>query len=107
MHVQRWYLKAWRAFRRLTQDALAEKMKTTKATISKLERYQLKGPGKGRQKLNDEWLGRYCVALRVTPQELSGPPNAPRSIDDIMRDASPQDQKRFQDMAEAFIKSNK
>jgi transcriptional regulator with XRE-family HTH domain len=106
-HIQRWYLKEWRLNRRLTQEALADKMGTAKGTLSKLERYQIYGPGKGRQKINDEWLGRYCANLRVTQRQLSEPPDAERSIDDMLKDASSVDQKRFRALAEAFIKPDR
>jgi DNA-binding XRE family transcriptional regulator len=106
-HIKRWYLKEWRLHKRLTQEALADKLGTGKGTISKLERYQLYGPGPGRQKINDEWLTRYCIALGVTQRELAGLPDAPMPIDDMLRDASAADQKRFRALAEAFIKSDK
>lgn len=103
-HAQRWHLKEWRLYRGLTQESLAEKMGTTKGTISKLERYQIYGPGPGRQKINDEWLGRYCTAVAATQRELSELPETPRPIDDMLRDASPSDQRRFRALAEAFVK---
>ena len=103
-HVQRWYLKEWRLRKRLTQEALADKMGTTKGTISKLELYQLRGPGSGHQKINDEWLGRYCVALGVTQRELSELPGTQKPIDDLLKDASLSDQRRFRALAETFIK---
>jgi transcriptional regulator with XRE-family HTH domain len=103
---QIWHLRAWRRHRKLSQEALAEKMRTSKGQISKLERYQLFGPGKG-QKFNDEWLGRYCVALDVTPQELWAQPGTRRSIDDLLKDAPMADQARLLAAAEAFIKPNK
>jgi transcriptional regulator with XRE-family HTH domain len=106
-HVQRWYLKEWRRRRRLTQQALAEDMGTTKASISKLEAYQIHGPGPNRQKINDEWLGRYCRSLKVTQRELAELPETPTPIDDLIKDASPADQRRFRALAEAFIKPDR
>jgi hypothetical protein len=106
-HIKRWYLKEWRLCKRLTQEALADKLGTGKGTISKLERYQLYGPGPNRQKINDEWLSRYCVALEVTQRELADPPDTPMPLDDMLRGASQADQKRFRALAEAFIKSDK
>lgn len=106
-HSKRWFLREWRLFKKLTQDSLAEKMGTGKPTICKLERYQLFGPGKGRQRLNDEWLDKYCCALDVTAHELATMPDSGPTIDDLLSRASPADQRRFRDMAEAFVKSAK
>jgi transcriptional regulator with XRE-family HTH domain len=105
-HVQRWRLREWRRSRRLSQEALADQMGATKAQISKLELYQVHGPGKNRQKMNDSWLERYCTALGISPLELSELPGTQRPIDEILKAASPTDQKRFRALAEAFIKSD-
>jgi transcriptional regulator with XRE-family HTH domain len=105
--VQRWHLRAWREYRDLTQEQLAAIIGTGKSTISKLERYQLYGPGEGRQKTNDDWLNHYCRALDITTRQLSEPPESQRSIDEILKNSSPADQTRFRALAEAFVKSDK
>jgi hypothetical protein len=91
----------------MTQEQLADIIGTRKSTISKLERYQLYGPGPGRQKINDDWLNYYCHALGMTARQLSEPPESQRSIDEILRNSSPTDQTRFRALAEAFVKSDK
>jgi hypothetical protein len=88
-HVQHWYLKEWRRYRRLTQQSLADKMETTKGTISKLEGYQAHGPGPGHQMVNDEWLGRFCLALGVTQRELSGHPSIGKPLLSFNPDVAP------------------
>lgn len=55
------HLKAWREFRRLTQEALAASLDppTTGSVISLLE--------DGKRKLSPKWLRRLAPALGTTP----------------------------------------
>lgn len=53
------HLGAWRQFRHLTQQELAERVGTTKAVISNLET--------GVRGLSDKWLRRLAPALETTP----------------------------------------
>jgi transcriptional regulator with XRE-family HTH domain len=53
------HLKAWRKFRRMTQEELAVAVDTTKAVISNLET--------GSRGLSDKWLRRLAPALGTTP----------------------------------------
>lgn len=53
------YLKAWREFRRMTQDDVAEKLGTTGAVISLLE--------EGKRGLSAKWLRRLAPVLHTTP----------------------------------------
>lgn len=52
-------LRAWREFRSLTQQQLAEKIGTTAAVISLLEN--------GQRGLTATWLNRLAPQLQVTP----------------------------------------
>ncbi|MEO1552675.1 MAG: helix-turn-helix transcriptional regulator [Pseudomonadota bacterium] len=52
-------LRAWREFRKLTQEELAEKVGTTAAVISLLEN--------GQRGLSATWLHRFAPHLRVSP----------------------------------------
>lgn len=52
-------LKAWREFRELTQEKLAEKAGTTPGVISLLE--------SGKRGLSLKWLLKFAPALRTTP----------------------------------------
>jgi transcriptional regulator with XRE-family HTH domain len=53
------HLRAWREYRRLTQQQLAEKVDTTGAVISLLE--------SGARGLSDTWLRRLAKALDTRP----------------------------------------
>jgi transcriptional regulator with XRE-family HTH domain len=52
------YLKAWREFRGLTQEQLAEKIDTTGGVVSMLE--------SGDRKLSPKWLRRLAPALNTS-----------------------------------------
>lgn len=71
------YLRAWREFRHLTQDELAEKVDTTGSVISLLEN--------GSRKLSPKWLRRLAPALNTSPGYLlDHDPNAlPTDVLDI------------------------
>ena len=56
------FLKAWREFREISQEALAEKVGTTGSVISMLEN--------GNRGLSDKWLRKLAPALRTTPGHL-------------------------------------
>lgn len=55
------HLRAWRKFRRMTQEALAAAVEppTTKSVIAAIER--------GERGLSDKWLRRLAPALGTTP----------------------------------------
>lgn len=56
------YLKAWREFRKMSQDTLAEKVGTAKGVISLLEN--------GKRPLSDSWLRRLAEALDTRPGHI-------------------------------------
>lgn len=53
------HLRAWREFRKLTQEELAAKVETTGAVISLLE--------SGARGLSDKWLRKLAPALGTRP----------------------------------------
>jgi transcriptional regulator with XRE-family HTH domain len=53
------YLRAWRRFRRLTQEQLAERVGTTGSVISELENR--------RKAMSLKWLHRLAIALNTKP----------------------------------------
>lgn len=53
------YLKAWREFRRMTQEELADKIGTDKAVISLLENEK--------RPLSSKWLRKLAEALDTQP----------------------------------------
>src|SRR4029078_7692151 len=55
-------LRAWRKFRRMTQQELADAVDTAKSVISDLER--------GVVQLNDKWLRRLAPVLKTQPGHI-------------------------------------
>jgi transcriptional regulator with XRE-family HTH domain len=71
------YLRAWREFRRMTQEELASEVGTTGAVISLLE--------EGKRGLSAKWLRKLAPALHTTPGHLldHDPTELPTDIFDI------------------------
>lgn len=59
---RRTFIKEWREYRQLTQDALAERLKTSKASISRIEG--------GTQAYTQDFLEACADALRIDPASL-------------------------------------
>lgn len=71
------YLKAWREFRGLSQEALADKVGTTKAVISLLENEK--------RPLSSKWLRKLAEALDSQPGHIldHDPNELPADVFDI------------------------
>lgn len=65
------YLKAWREFRKMSQEELGDKVGTSGSTISMLEL--------GERGLSAKWLRKLAPALGTTPGHLLD--NNPNDID--------------------------
>lgn len=59
---KRFFLREWRTYRRLSQDALAEKVGTSKGYLSQIER--------GERQWTRDWLDKFAFALDVAPETL-------------------------------------
>lgn len=59
---KRTFIKEWREFRELTQDQLAERLETSKASISRIEN--------GAQAYTQDFLEACAEALRTDPASL-------------------------------------
>lgn len=71
------YLRAWRKFRQMSQQQLADAVDTTVGVISHLEA--------GERALSAKWLRRLAPVLKTTPGHLleHDPENLPTDIIDI------------------------
>lgn len=56
------FIKQWREFRELTQDELADRLETSKASISRIEA--------GEQAYTQDFLEACAEALRTDPESL-------------------------------------
>lgn len=93
------YLKAWREFRRLTQDQLAEKVGTNANMISYLE--------SGERGLSAKWLRRLAPVLETTAGMLldHDPNTLDSDIIDIWTHAGTRERQQISDIAKAVLKT--
>lgn len=89
-------LRAWREFRRMKQEELADKVGTTGAVISLLE--------SGGRKLSPKWLYRLAPALGTRPGHLMDydPNELPTDMLDVWGDIDEVDRPRVLKAIEAF-----
>ncbi len=90
------YLKAWREFRGMTQDELAEKVDTTKAVISLLENEK--------RPLSSKWLRRIADVLGTRPGHIldHDPNEVPSDIYDIWGGVSTTDRAQVARIIRSF-----
>lgn len=82
------YLRAWREYRKMSQDALAEKIGTTKAVISLLENEK--------RPLSSKWLRKLAEALNTQPGHIldHDPNELPTDVFDIWSRIAKQDREQ-------------
>ena len=90
------HLRAWRLFRGLTQEALAEKIGTTKAVIGHIET--------GERGLSDKWLMKLAPVLGTSPGHLleHDPDDLPTDILDIWSQIPEAERERALTVLKAF-----
>lgn len=93
------YLQAWRKFRRMTQDELAERVNTTKAVISLLE--------SGQRPLSAKWLRKLAPVLKTTPGHLldHDPEDISADIFDIWMHADSRQKRQIADIAKTIVRT--
>ena len=93
------YLRAWREFREMTQEELADKVHTSTNMIHYLET--------GERGLSAKWLRKLAPALKTTPGHLleHDPNNVPTDILDIWAAIEERDRKTAIRVLESFSKT--
>jgi len=91
------HLKAWREFREMSQEDLAEKVDTTASQISMLET--------GERGLSAKWLRKLAPALGTTPGHLLD--HDPTTIDNDVFDIWMEIDRRDRDTALRVLRSFK
>jgi transcriptional regulator with XRE-family HTH domain len=94
---QRPYLKEWRKFRTLTQEELAERLDTTKASISRYET--------GARDLPGGFLGAFAEAVQCTEADLYRLPQAESSLDDMLRNAPERIRQQAREIIQTLLKT--
>jgi transcriptional regulator with XRE-family HTH domain len=90
------YLGAWRRFREMSQEELADRIGTTKAVISLLE--------SGQRPLSAKWLRKLAPVLDTTPGYLLDhhPASLPSDVMDIWSAIDERDKPRALRALEVF-----
>ena len=93
------YLRAWREFRKMTQEQLADAVGTDKGVISLLE--------SGSRGLSPKWLRRLAPVLQTTPGHLldHDPNSLPTDILEIWASIDERDKPTAQRVLESFRKA--
>lgn len=88
----------WREFRGLTQEALAEKVKTTGSVISMLEA--------GERQLSSKWLRKLAPALRTRPGFMLDfdPNDLDADLIEIWVNANQEQRRQLVDVAKAVMR---
>ena len=97
--MDRNYLKAWREFRGLTQEQLADKVGTDKAVISLLENEK--------RPLSSTWLRKFATALETRPGHIldTDPAALDNDIIDIWTRIDTTDREQAARVLRSFVKS--
>lgn len=93
------YLRAWRLFRKLTQEQLAEKVGTNANMIQYLET--------GERGLSAKWLRRLAPALDTTPGMIleHDPEELDSDVIDIWARAGERERRQIAEIAKAVLKT--
>jgi len=80
----RTYFKEWREWKGWTQQELADRMETTKQTVSRVE--------SGKRPWSKDYLESFSYVIGCPRPEdpITCPPGTPRTLDDMLRDAPPE-----------------
>lgn len=95
----RTYFAEWREWKGLTQQELADRMETTAGTISRVEN--------GTRDWSKGYLEAfsYVIGCPNVIDPITRPPGAPISLDDMLRDASPDMRRQAIAVVEAILKT--
>jgi transcriptional regulator with XRE-family HTH domain len=92
------HLKAWRDYREMTQQGLAEAVGTSQHQIAYLEG--------GERALSAKWLRKLAPALKITPGFLldHNPNDLPSDIIEMWTKADPRQRRQISAIAETILK---
>jgi transcriptional regulator with XRE-family HTH domain len=93
------YLKEWRKYRRMTQEALAHELDTTKSVISDMERDNLQ--------MSPKWARRIAPILGTTPGHLldTDPNEVDNDILNIWTQINSEDRSQAAKVLRSFIRT--
>tara|TARA_R110002110_G_scaffold37601_6_gene124058 strand:+ start:2271 stop:2609 length:339 start_codon:yes stop_codon:yes gene_type:complete len=95
----RTYFREWREWKGWTQQELADRLETTAATVSRIE--------KGGRDWSKGYLESfaYVIGCPEPTDPIRRPPGASVTLDDMLKDATPEVRRQAISVVEALIKS--
>ena len=95
----RTYWREWREWKGWTQQELADRMETTAATVSRIE--------KGDRDWSKGYLEAfsYVIGCPDPTDPIRRPPGSAITLDDMLKDASPELQRQALSVVEALLKT--
>ena len=95
----RTYFAEWRDWKGWTQQELADRMETTAATVSRVEN--------GDRDWSKGYLEAfaYVIGCPNPTDPITRPPNAPITLDDMLKNASPEIRRQAFTVVEALLKT--
>jgi transcriptional regulator with XRE-family HTH domain len=93
------YFREWRDWKGWSQEELADRMETTTATISRVESGD-RDWGKGFLEAFS-----YVVGCPNISDPITRPPGAPITLDDMLRDATPEQRRQAFVVVEALLRT--
>lgn len=95
---RRTFIKEWREFRSLTQEQLAERVGTSKASVSRIEA--------GTQSYTQDLLEAFGEALRTEPASLlMRNPSDESSVWSLWDRAKPAEKQMIEEIAKTIVKT--
>jgi transcriptional regulator with XRE-family HTH domain len=95
----RTYFIEWREWKGWTQQELANRMETTVATVSRVEN-GARDWGKGYLE-----AFAYVIECPNPADPISRPPNAPITLDEMLKDASPEQRRQAIAVVETLLRN--
>lgn len=93
------YFKEWREWKGWTQQELADRMDTTKQTVSRIE--------SGARDWSKGYLEGFAhvIGCPNPTDPITRPPESPLTIDDMLRDASPEKREQVLQYVQFILKA--
>lgn len=95
----RTYFREWREWKNWTQQELADRLETTAATVSRIE--------KGERDWGKGYLEAfaYVIGCPNPSDPITRPPDQPTTLDDMLRSASPEIRRQAFAVVETLLKT--
>lgn len=91
------YFREWREWKGLTQQELADRLETTKATVSRIEN--------GHRRWGKGYLEAFAHVMGCDVTDpISRPPGAPKSLDEMLKGAPAETRQQVLEFAQFLLR---